>query len=353
MSRRTLAACVAVACLAALWTAALVMPVPYVTYKPGLSVDVLAEEHGKEIVQISGHPVYRDNGELRMTTIYLTRPDRKVNIFEALSAWFSRDDAIYPRSAVYDESQTAEQSETESAVQMVSSQDSATAAALHALGYKFPTVVEALDVTAGLPAQGKLQVRDIFLRVDGKPVKSAQDIVDAVTSAKPGVPVTFVVRRAGKPLTVSITPVPVTDKGGTHLRIGVIPGPGYVFPFSVSVNIPEQIGGPSAGLMFSLAIYDTLTPGSLTGGKIVAGTGTIDPDGKVGPIGGIQQKIVTAQNAHAELFMVPADNCEDALGAPDRGMRLVKATTMESAMKSIQEWVKDPNATLPSCEDKA
>jgi len=279
MSRRTLAALIAVACLAALWTAAVVMPVPYVTYKPGLSVDVLAEQNGKEIVQVSGHQAYRDNGELRMTTIYLTRPDAKLNLFDALSAWFSRDDAIYPRNAVYSDEETAEQSETESAVQMVSSQDAATAAALHALGYKFPTVVEVLDVTAGLPAQGKLQVRDIFLKVDGKPVKSAQDIVDVVTSAKPGDSVTFVVRRAGKLVTVSITPVPVTEKGVTHLRIGVVPGPGYVFPFSVSVNIPEQIGGPSAGLMFSLAIFDTLTPGSLTGGKIVAGTGTIDPDG--------------------------------------------------------------------------
>ena len=350
MSRRTLAALVAVTCLGALWVAAIVLPVPYVTERPGLSVDVLAEQNGKEIVQVSGHPTYRDNGELRMTTIYLTRSDAKVNLFDAVQAWLSPDDAIYPRDAIYPSDQTAQQSDAESAVQMVSSQDSATAAALHALGYRFPSVVEVLDVTPGLPAQGKLQVRDIFLRVDGKPVKSAQDIVDAVTSTRAGDPVTFVVRRAGKAVPVSITPVPVIEQGVTHLRIGVVPGPGYVFPFSVSVNIPEQIGGPSAGLMFSLAIYDTLTPGSLTGGKIVAGTGTIDASGTVGPIGGIQQKIVTAQRAGARIFLVPADNCADALGAPDSGMRLVKATTLASAMQSIKAWVADPAATLPSCE---
>jgi PDZ domain-containing protein len=348
MSRRTLAALIAVACLGALWTAAVVMPVPYVTYKPGLSVDVLAEQNGQEIVQVSGHKVYRDDGELRMTTIYLTRPDAKVNIFDALQAWISRDDAIYPRSAVYDESQTAEQSETESAVQMVSSQDAATAAALHALGYKFPTVIEVLSVNAGDPADGKFKVRDIIEKVNGEPVTDATEVAKLIDDAPRGQPITFVLRRDGKPITVDVTPV--VEDGDP--RIGVTPGPGYVFPFQVSVKIPEQIGGPSAGLMFSLAIYDTLTPGSLTGGKIVAGTGTIDSDGTVGEIGGIQQKIVTAQRAHAGMFLVPPANCKEALGAPDSGMRLVKATTMESAMKSIEAWVQDPNAPLPSCEDQ-
>jgi len=354
MSRRTAAALVAVGCLVVLWVAAYFLPVPYVTYRPGLSVDVLAEEQGKEIVQVSGHRTYRDDGELRMTTIYLTRPrpDGKVTLFDALLAWISPDDAIVPYDAVYGPDESADQSDVESAVQMVSSQDSATASALHALGYTFPTVVEVLSVSQGMPADGKLKVRDIFLKVDGKPVEKAQDIVDAIEGTPDGEAVTFVVRRAGKPVTVSIKPTEVEDAdGATHQRVGVVPGPGYIFPFSVSVNIPEQIGGPSAGLMFSLAIYDTLTPGSLTGGKIVAGTGTIDSAGKVGPIGGIQQKIVTAQRADAELFLVPADNCADALGAPDGDMRLVKVTTMESAMTSIKAWVNDPNATLPSCEE--
>ena len=349
MSRRTLAALIAVACLAVLWGAAVLIPVPYVTFSPGVSVDVLAEEQGKEIVQVSGHQVYRDNGELRMTTIYLTRPDDKLNIFDALQAWINPNEAIYPRDAVYPDTQTAEESNAESAVEMVSSQDAATAAALHALGYTFPQVIEVLSVHAGDPADGKLEVRDIIEKVDGQKVTGAKQVATLIDDAPQGKPITFVVRRDGTEVTVDITPV--VEDGDP--RIGVLPGPGFIFPFQVSVNIPEQIGGPSAGLMFSLAIYDTLTPGSLTGGKIVAGTGTIDPDGKVGPIGGIQQKIVTAQNAHAGLFLVPAENCEDALGAPDRGMRLVKATTMESAMKSIEAWVKNPDATLPSCEDAA
>ena len=100
-------------------------------------------------------------------------------------------------------------------------------------------------------------------------------------------------------------------------RVGIVPGTGFTFPFDVHVNIDPDIGGPSAGLMFSLAIYDTLTPGSLTGDELVAGTGTIPDDGSVGPIGGIQQKIVAARDDGAELFLVPPDNCADALGAPN------------------------------------
>ncbi len=158
---------------------------------------------------------------------------------------------------------------------------------------------------------------------------------------------TFLVRRDGKPVTVVVKPRVVDG----DLRVGVTSGPGFIFPFQVSVDIPEDIGGPSAGLMFSLAIYDTLTPGSLTGGQIVAGTGTIDATGKVGPIGGIQQKVVAARQSGAELFLVPADNCADATGAPNEGMRLVKATTMHEARQSIAAWVKDPDATLPTCEE--
>lgn len=120
-------------------------------------------------------------------------------------------------------------------------------------------------------------------------------------------------------------------------------------PFEVSVNIDDGIGGPSAGLMFSLSIYDTLTPGSLTGGEIIAGTGTVDALGTVGPIGGIQQKIVAARDAGAELFLVPADNCGEALGAPRGDLRLVKVESTKDAITSLESWVDDHDADLPTC----
>ena len=109
MSRRTLAGVIAVPLMIGLWAAALLLPVPYVTYSPGVTVDVLAEENGKEIVQVVGHKAYRDDGELRMTTVYVTRPDARVNIFEAMSAWLDDEKALYPYDSVYGPGETAEE----------------------------------------------------------------------------------------------------------------------------------------------------------------------------------------------------------------------------------------------------
>ena len=126
------------------------------------------------------------------------------------------------------------------------------------------------------------------------------------------------------------------------LILGVFPQLLLWLTDTLGVQVP-------ANLLFSLAIYDTLTPGSLTGDQIVAGTGTIDEKGKVGPIGGIQQKIVGARDDGAVLFLVPPDNCDDALGARNGDMRLVKAVTMHAAAQAIEKWVKNPDAKLPTC----
>lgn len=345
MTQRTIAGLLAVPLLLALFVVTLTQPLPFVTYEPGLTLDVLATEHGSEIIQVSGHKAYHDNGELRMTTVYVSQPTTELNIFTLIHDWLSNEDAVYPYKAVYRTGETEQQNHTEGAVEMVSSQDAAVAVALDELGYHVKPAIEVLDVSKNTPAEGRLKVRDVFLSVNGTPITKVDDIVNAVKNAPDGQPVRFVVRRDGKPTTVSITP---QGKGGQK-KVGIHLGTGFVFPFKVSVNIDPNIGGPSAGLMFSLGIYDTLTPGSLTGGQIVAGTGTIDPSGKVGPIGGIQQKIVGARDAGAKLFMVPPDNCNDALGAPNGDMRLVKAATMHAAVGAIEAWVKNHDATLPTC----
>jgi PDZ domain-containing protein len=171
-----------------------------------------------------------------------------------------------------------------------------------------------------------------------------------VTGASAGEAIDFKVRRGGaegKVLRFSLTPRIIEGNQRVGIRLGI----GFELPFDVSVNIDETIGGPSAGLLFSLAIYDTLTPGSLTGGRAVAGTGTIDEKGRVGPIGGIQQKIVGAREEGAQLFLVPPDNCADALQSNNGQMRLVKAVTMHAAAQAIEKWVDDPDATLPTCAD--
>ena len=349
MTQRTRAGLLALCLLAVLWATAAFVPLPYVTYYPGPTVDILAKNAGNEIVEVAGHKAYYDDGELRMTTVYVSTPQEDVSLPELLRAYFDPDAAVWPRSSIYAPEETDESSDRQSEAAMVSSQDTAVAAALTQLGEKVDPLVEVLDVTPGLPADGKLEVRDVLLRVGGAKVTGPQDVVDAVDAASPGEPVAFVVRRGKKEVAVDVTPEEVDG----DLRIGITPGVGFDFPFQVSVDIADNIGGPSAGLMMSLAIYDTLTPGSLTGGADIAGTGTITPAGKVGPIGGIQQKIAAARDAGAELFLVPADNC-DAIGGVDPGdMRLAKATTMDGAVKTLDDWVADPDAVLPRCEETA
>jgi PDZ domain-containing protein len=344
-----MAALLAVPLLIGLFVVVGTQPLPYVTYRPGPTLDILGARDGKEIVEVSGEKAYRDAGELRLTTIYVDQPQEDVTLDELMRAWLDPSEAVYPYDSVYAPDETDESSDAESAVQMVSSQDAAVATALTELGYEVEPEIEVLYVDEDLPADGLLRVRDIVLSVGGADIRSTQDVVDAVDKAPVGEPVTFVVRRKGREVLVRVSP----DEVDGDKQIGIQLGPGYSFPFEVSVDIGDNIGGPSAGLMLSLAIYDTLTPGSLTGGAVVAGSGTINAKGRTGPIGGVQQKIAGAQDAGAELFLVAGANCPETLDLDTGDMRLVRAETMHDAVEAITAWAENHDATLPTCEDAA
>jgi PDZ domain-containing protein len=219
--------------------------------------------------------------------------------------------------------------------------------ALTELGYTVTPATEVQYVTPGSPADGRLELRDIFLEANGKKVTTSDDVGKAVSETPPGEKVTFRIRRDDIERQISLEP---EDIDGEQ-RIGINLGLGYIFPFDVTVGINPNISGPSAGLMFSLAIFDTLTPGSLTDDEVVAGTGEILPDGSVGPIGGIAQKIAGARDDGAELFLVPPDNCQDVDDVDNGDMQLVLAKTMHDAVVALEAWAKDRDADLPSCSD--
>jgi PDZ domain-containing protein len=350
MTQRTLAGLLAVPLLLALWVAAAFESLPYVTYNPGLTVNVLGDnDEGKPIIQIEGKPTYADDGQLRMTTVFVSQRDAHNHLFELMKSWLSPESAVYPKAAIYPKGGTVEEDKQEGQAEMTSSQDAATAAALTELGYDVTEAVVA-GVDKGSPADGTLQAGDVVLAVDGTEVANSDELVTAVKSADAGVPIEFDVRRKGKDLQLSVTPREVDGRAQVGIQVGTQTTD---FPVDVTIGIDPAIGGPSAGLMFSLGIYDTLTKGSLTDGKTIAGTGTIDAAGVVGPIGGIQQKIVGARDAGAELFLVPPDNCDEAVEAPNEDMRLVEAPTTHSALDSIKKWVADPDAKLPTCGDDA
>lgn len=347
MNQRLLAALVAAPLVALLVLVAALVPLPFATYQPGDTFDVLAEDDGSEIIQVDGAEVYRDGGQLRMTTVLVSLPGQRKTLVDLVGTWFDADDAVYPYDAIYDPEDSAEESDIEGSVEMVSSQDTATAVALRELGYEVPARIQISYVDEDTPAQGVLRPRDVVLRAAGDPVRTGDDIVAAVQATPDGEPLALTIERDGTDRQVELTPERVEG----DQRIGVRLGLGFELPVDVDVNIPPAIGGPSAGLMFSLAIYDTLTPGSLTEGRSIAGTGTISPEGEVGPIGGIAQKVAGARADGAGLFLVPPVNCSDALAAADGSMRLVRADTFATALEAVEDWTADPDADLPSCED--
>ncbi|HSV39490.1 MAG TPA: S16 family serine protease [Nocardioidaceae bacterium] len=349
MNRRSVAIVIGFVLLAGLGAVASFAPMPYVRYAAGPTFDVLGKQgNGKPIVFVRGHKTYATDGELRMTTVRTSNRDTKLTLVQALLAWVDPDQALYPRSVIYpDDGTTEEQDRTESQLQMVSSQDNAVAAALTELGFDLDVKVQVRGTVAGGAAEGVLQAHDVLAKVNGEDITTAEQVGAIIGALTPGDNVTIDIVRGGRPRTVEITTKAASDDPNRAV-IGIFPGLGFQFPFDVDVRIPEAIGGPSAGLIFSLAVYDSLTPGALTGGHTIAGTGTIDEAGRVGPIGGIAQKIAGAEEDGAEMFLVPPSNCDEAVLA-HTGLRLVRADTMASARAAIEKFVANPSADLPTC----
>ncbi len=344
MTQRTLAGLVALPLVVALIVIAWVVPLPYTIYSPGPTVNVLGEFDGKDIVQVEGHKSYRDKGQLRMTTVSETTREARLGLWTLLGAWMSDTEAVYPREVAYPDQGTVEDDREAGQVQMASAQDAAIAAAFTKLGEDVDEVSVA-EVTKDAPAAGKLKADDVVTKVGDKAVDTPEEVVAEVQKVEPGDTVELTIERKDKTLTQTIK---TGEKDGKAF-IGVSLGATYEFPYDVKITLDPAIGGPSAGLMMALSVYDTLTEGPLTGEKKIAGTGTIDGDGNVGPIGGIQQKIPGAASDGAELFLVPAGNCQDVEGAENGDMRLTRVETLDDAVKAIETWTEDPNAKLPTC----
>lgn len=350
MRRRTWAAVLAVVLVVGLSVLAARKPVPYATFSPGPTVNVLGKSGKSEIITVEGRKSYHDDGALRLTTIIASGAGEKISIAELVTAWIDPDRAVYPYTAVHAPTDTRESVREQSAVQMVSSQDNAVAAALGAMNIPFTSAVKIAQVSKDGPADGQLKNGDLVLSVNGKKVSTLDELTGTIRPLKVGSEVTVKVRRDGRELEKRMTTTASPqDKKLSALLVSIAPS--YEFPFEVDLRLDDNIGGPSGGLMFALGIYDVLTPGSLTGGKAIAGSGEIDAQGEVGGIGGIQQKVVGAQDSGAGLFLVPAENCAEALGGhydPDK-IRLVKVTTLKEAIEDVQAWVKDSDATMARC----
>jgi PDZ domain-containing protein len=233
---------------------------------------------------------------------------------------------------------------------MSQSQRDAITAALLELGYK-PTSrqVTVGDVQSDAPAAAVLQSGDAIVAVNGRTVGDITTLRDLVAAHPVGTTLTVTVERDGKRRDVSVKTI---DSGETDHRpiLGITPDQQATFAkvrVTIGVN-PQDVGGPSAGLAFSLGIIDRLTPGALTGGRTVAGTGTIDGFGHVGPIGGIQQKIYGALDNGATVFLAPAGDCADAKQVAPDSLTLVRVETLHGAIDALDA-IRSGSSDFPHC----
>jgi PDZ domain-containing protein len=308
------------------------IPVPYVVEKTGPTFNTLDRSGDNPVISVKGHETYPAKGNLDLTTVYVEGgPTRPLSILGVFSAWLDGSKSVYPQELIYPTGTTREQAEEQSSVAMTTSQENAVASALRELDVPFGQQLQAAGFSDGSPSKGKIEDGDIFETINGKPITSLA-VVQEELAAGQGAPVTLVVQRAGESVTQTITPM---DNGAGRYILGVMLKYLFTFPFDVTISL-DKVGGPSAGLMFSLGIIDTVTAGDMTGGKHVAGTGTITPDGVVGPIGGIQQKMQGARAAGATLFLAPAENCDDVVGHVPGGLQVVKVENLAQARTAVE-----------------
>jgi PDZ domain-containing protein len=345
--RRQLTLVLAAAAVAVSVVVASFVSVPYVILSPGPTLNTLGtlstHQGAKPLIEISGSRTYPTSGHLNLVTVsYQGGPAGSFNIFTALQAWLTPHEAVVPEEELFPSGQTQQQVVHTDTQQMVSSQQTAEAAALCQLGTRFTTVDRITAVEPGMPAAGVLRPGDIITAVDGKPVTCRADTGDLIRARRPGAPVQLTVNRAGA---IKHFRLKTANAAGSP-AVGVYVAETYRFPFQVKINI-GNIGGPSAGLMFALGIVDKLSPDNLTGGRFIAGTGEIAANGTVSPIGGIQQKMAGARDAGATIFLTPAANCPDTRGAVPAGLRLVKVSTLAGAVHDLQ--VLKAGGSVPSC----
>ncbi|MFF7334238.1 PDZ domain-containing protein [Streptomyces sp. NPDC008150] len=361
MPRRTATMLASTLMLIALLCAGVFITVPYSEMSPGPTVNTLGEHNGEPVLQISGRKTYPADGNLNMTTVRVTSADYNMNLVEAVYGWLAHDNKVVPHDTLYPEGTTEEQSTQENAEEFSQSQESAKVAALKELKIPVQSWVIVSTVVKGSPAEGRLHAGDVIKAVDGTAIKAPADVAKAVTKHKAGQKVVFTIvpakdqAAAEKDHTTATTTKDVTittaqsdDTGAKRAIVGISAGTDHTFPFTIDIKLAD-VGGPSAGLMFALGIYDKLTPGDLTGGAFVAGTGTIDDDGKVGPIGGIEMKTVGARDKGAKYFLTPADNCAAAAKDTPGGLTLVKVKTMDDALDALKDIRTGKTADLPSC----
>jgi PDZ domain-containing protein len=328
--------------------------VPYVSLGPGPTHDTLAKSEDGPVIAIDGRETYPTSGELRLTTVSV---NDGITLLGALGLWVSGRHALAPREIYYPPGETDEDVQKENTRQFQDSQGAAVSAALRHLkksgvewakDIKFGVIVK--QITTDAPADKVLDPGDQLIKVNGRTIRKAQDPRIALKKTRPNDKISVTYRPEGKhdpkdnrTGTITLGKAPDRKIGYMGIEAGLHP---EIEDFEVDIKLAD-VGGPSAGMMFALAIVDRLTPGELTGGRHVAGTGEITDDGRIGAIGGISFKLASARDDGATVFLVPEGNCAEAVESAPDGVRLVKVGTLDDAVDALEKL--DAGEKPPSC----
>jgi PDZ domain-containing protein len=342
-ARRSIwAALIVVVLLASSVLAAAVVRVPYYSFSPG----VLHDASG--VIEIEGVPVYPLDGEISFTTVSIRG---RLTVLRYLADSLNPDAEVVPERAVLGDRDRDENRQLNFQLMDMSTQ-TATYVALTRLGYEVGRTGSGAIVVLveeGEAADGIIDPGDTIVAVNGNPIAVTEDLVEHISDQPPGTRVVLSINPLG---TTDVDEREVVlgarDDDPTKGFLGVRPQTRdlqYRFPVDVHFNT-GRIGGPSAGLAFTLTLLDLLSEGSLTGGLHVAATGTIDEDGNVGPIGGLEFKSIVARRAGYDVFLVPAATAEEDLEAAYRragdSLLIIEVDTLEDALDALVELGGDP-----------
>lgn len=313
--------------------AAAVVRIPYYRISPGRLRPV------DQAIQIEGTPTYPSDGTIEYPTISMGQ----VTPLQAFVGWLDPDvDVLHEDDALG--GQDREQNRQLNLAAMTASTQVASTVALRTLGYEVTstgTGAVVMSVVEGSAADGVVEVGDTVVAVDGTPVGIAEELGELLGAKAPGDEAVLRLESfhdgAGREVTVTLGAHPDEPD---RAMLGVTSSTRDIrfhFPFEVTVQTGE-VGGPSAGLAFTLGVVDLLTPGDLTGGNVVASTGTIRLDGSVGPIGGIHQKVVAADDAGATIFFVPVQELDQAeAAAAGMSMEVVGVASLDDAIAALED----------------
>jgi PDZ domain-containing protein len=288
------------------------------------------------MVEVPASHRYPQAGSFILTTVI---PQAPITAGEWLVGQLTPAVRIVPPASIVPESLTPQEVAQQGFQMLDESESTAIVVGLQQAGYKAVMVgkgVRVISIESGSRAQGLLQPGDVIIALDGKPIRTTNDLIDLIQSQSPNAVVQLQVDRLQQKMDLKVPLMPPSSPGEPP-KIGISiasAGSQVSLPFPVKIVPQKIVGGPSAGLMFALTVYNAVTPGDLTGGRKIAGTGTINLDGSVGPIGGVEQKVVAAELVGASYFLSPPENYAAARSVA-RYLQVVEIVNIAQAIEFL------------------